>query len=241
MNESPQTPIFFDESRRRWGVLSRLAVFLTVLCAVAGVGFLVTIGLSPQLPALTLAHTLGLAAPSPTRVGAEVTARTPAETRRRQEARYVMTKNQPLRDATQRLASVIKREETPQPIPQAAIAPGHVAGPVRAGFFANEDKSSLDSLTQHIGQMTHVMPVWLLLSPDGSHIHDLAHFSDPGAAHDDTHADTNDDIMVRSVRAHGVAILPLIQNYDSASSTFKNSWLHSLLSSPEHRASVIAQ
>ena len=237
MNESPQTPIFFDESRRRWSVLSRLAVLLSLLCAVAGVAFLVSIAFSPQLPALTLAHTFGLV---PAHAGAEAT-RTPAEMRRRQEARYVITKNQPLRDATRKLAAVIRREDAPQPIPPAAIAPGHVAGPVRAGFFANDDKPSLDSLNQHIGQMTHVMPVWLLLSPDGSHIHNLAQFSDPNAVHDETHADTNDDIMVRQARAHGVAILPLIQNYDSDSSTFKNDWLHNLLSSPAHRAAVIAQ
>ena len=238
MNESPQTPIFFDESRRRWGVLSRLAVLLTFLCAIAGVAFLISIAASPQLPALSLAHTLGLAAPAHAEAGA---ARTPAEMRRRQEARYVITKNQPLRDATQKLAAVIAREQAPQPIPPDAIAPGHVAGPVRAGFFANEDKPSLDSLNQHIGQMTHVMPVWLLLSPDGSHIHDLAQFSDPIAASDETHADTNDDVMVRAARAHGVAILPLIQNYDSDSSTFQNDWLHNLLSNPVHRAAVIGQ
>ena len=207
VNESPQTPIFFDESRRRWNFLSRLSLLLSLLCAVAGCAFLVSIAFSPQLPALSLAHTLGLRPPAARHA--------PAETLRRQEAHYVLTKNQPLRDATRKLAAVIRRENAPQPIPAAAIAPGHVAGPVRAGFFANDDKPSLDSLNQHIGQMTHVMPVWLLISPDGSHIHDLAQFSDPNAAQDAAHADTNDDIMVRQARAHGVAILPLIQNYDS--------------------------
>ena len=208
-------------------------MLLSLLCAVAGSAFLVSIVFSPQLPALTLAHTLGL---PPTRAEAAEAVATPARTAaeglRRQEAHYVITKNQPLRDATRKLAAVIRRETAPQPIPAAAIAPGHVAGPVRAGFFANDDKPSLDSLNQHIGQMTHVLPVWLLLSPDGSHIHDLAQFSNPDGVEDAAHADTNDDIMVRQARAHGVAILPLIQNYDSVSSNFKYDWLHSLLSSP---------
>ena len=35
-------------------------------------------------------------------------------------------------------------------------------------FFVNWDKPSLDSLEQHIGDTTHMMPVWFHISADGA-------------------------------------------------------------------------
>ena len=236
MNESPQTPIFFDESRRRWGVLSRLSVLLSVLCAVAGTLFLISILLSPQLPALSLARTL----------------RAPAETQRRQEAHYVITQNAPLRDATQRLAAVIRSEGAPQPIPAAAIAPGHVAGPVRAAFFINYEQNSLDSLTQHVAQMTHLMPVWLYLTPggDGVNYDDSLNAPVPlsttayrgptePAGGDVVTAPSNDSLALQLARRHGVALLPAVQN--AGEDDFHPDWLHRLVASPAKRAAVIAR
>jgi len=247
VSESPQTPIFFDESRRRWGALSRLAVLVSLLCAVAGCAFLVSIVLSPQLPALSLARTLGLA-----HAGA-APARTPAEARRRQEAHYVITQNQPLQDATQKLAAVIQHENAPQPIPPAAISPGHVAGPVRAAFFINYEKDSLDSLAQHISQTTHLMPAWLYLTPDGGGVtyndsinapvplSDTAYVGpvEPPTGAEAVTAPSNDAVALQLACRHGVAILPVVQN--AGDDDFHADWLHRLLSSPARRAAVIQQ
>ena len=35
------------------------------------------------------------------------------------------------------------------------------------------DHAALDSLMQHVGQITHLMPVWLLLGPGGSGIKNM--------------------------------------------------------------------
>ena len=139
------------------------------------------------------------------------------------------------------LSETIQRENRPQAIPAAAIAPGHVTATVRAAFFENNDKAAVDSLTEHIGQTTHLFPVWLLLSPGGTGIRSIAAFSDKSAASAETRADTNDDIAVDQSRAHGVAILPLIQNYNSDTNKFRSDWLHALLANPAKRTAVIGQ
>ncbi len=125
------------------------------------------------------------------------TARKPApDPKTRARAAFVLSRNAAFQDAKQELADTIRAENRIQAIPAAAIAPGHVAGPVRAAFFENNDKPAVDSLQQHIGQTTHLFPVWLLLSPGGAGIQNIAQFSDKSAAAAETRADTNDDIAL---------------------------------------------
>ena len=248
MNDPGQKPIFFDESRRRWNLVSYFFIAAGLLGVVASLAFAVQIVFSPQLPAISLAAArLGLA-PSllaervrPIALAAEPHPRLAANPHTRARLRYVLSRNHPVQEAKRRLTQAIQREIRPQAIPAAAGAPGHVTAPVRAAFFENNDKAAVDSLTAHIGQMTHLFPVWLLLSPGGSGIQSVAAFSDKSAAAAETRADTNDDVAVTQARAHGVAILPLIQNYDSQSNKFRNDWLHALLSSPAKRTAVVGQ
>ncbi len=248
MNDPGQRPIFFDESRRRWNLVSYFFIFGGILAVVASLAFAVQIVFSPQLPDISLAASrLGLA-PSllSERVrplGPTVSPRLKATLGPRTHARlrYVLSRNHSVQDAKRRLSLAIQNETRPQAIPASSIAPGHVTTTVRAAFFENNDKAAVDSLTAHIGQTTHLFPVWLLLSPGGSGVQSIAQFSDKSAAAAETRADTNDDIAVDQARSHGVAILPLIQNYDSDSNKFRNDWLHSLLSSPAKRTAVIEQ
>ncbi len=253
MNDPGQQPIFFDESRRRWNTVSYLFVIIGLLGVVASLAFAVQIVFSPQLPDISLAASrLGLVPSllserdrplSPTVRPVSPNARLHV-THAHAKLRYVLSRNHQVQDAKRRLSETIQNETRPQAIPLAAIAPGHVTAAVRAAFFENNDKAAVDSLVAHIGQTTHLFPVWLMLSPGGTgfhSIHSIATFSDKSAAAAETHADTNDDIAVEQARAHGVAILPLIQNYDSDSGTFRTDWLHSLLSSPQKRTAVITQ
>ena len=248
MNDPGQRPIFFDESRRRWNLVSYVFIAAGILGVVAALAFAVQIVFSPQLPDISLAASrLGLA---PSLLSERVRPLSPAVSPRLKAAlgphtharlRYVLSRSQAVQEAKRKLTQAIERENRPQAIPAAAIAPGHVTATVRAAFFENNDKAAVDSLTAHIGQMTHLFPVWLLLAPGGSGIQSIAAFSDKSAASADTRADTNDDMAVNQARAHGVAILPLIQNYDSSSNKFRNDWLHALLSSPVKRTAVIGQ
>ncbi len=248
MNDPGQRPIFFDESRRRWNVVSYFFLAAGVLAVVASFAFAVQIVFSPQLPDISLAASrLGLA---PSLLGEKVRPLGPAADprlkaalgpRTRAKLRYVLSRNRSVQESKRRLSLAIQNETRPQAIPAAAIAPGHVTATVRAAFFENSDKAAVDSLTAHIGQTTHLFPVWLLLTSGGSGIQSTAQFSDKSAASAETRADTNDDVAVTQARAHGVAILPLIQNYDNDSSKFRPDWLHSLLSSPAKRTAVIGQ
>lgn len=243
MNEPGQKPIFFDETNRRGSIVSYFLIVAGVLGLMASLVFVVTILFSPKLPGISLAASrlgLGPALPLDARVklmGGQDRHIMNAAARAR--LHFVLTRNQPVQDAKRNLAETIRNESRTQAIPAAAIAPGHVAGPVRAAFFENNDKAAVDSLTQHIGQTTHLFPVWLLLTPGGSGIKSTAAFSDRSAASAETHADSNDDVAVAQARAHGVAILPVVQNFDG--DTFRTDWLHSLLASQAKRTAVIAQ
>ena len=62
MNDPGQQPIFFDETRRRWNIVSYFFVFAGLFAIVTGVAFAVQIVFSPQLPDISLtAARLGLA------------------------------------------------------------------------------------------------------------------------------------------------------------------------------------
>ena len=237
VNETPQSPIFYDETRRRWGVFSTLMKALSVLCALAALGFLVSIARNPRLPLLTITRSFDLASG---RAVKTPVAPTPVDLRARARAHYVLKHSAPVQDAKRLLNEAIRRENSALPIPTAAVAPGHVAGPVRAAFFGNDDKQNVDSLVQHIGQTTHLFPVWLQLSPDAGSVTVKADFSSDAAKKATGHSDTNDDVALREARAHGVAILPVVQNYSDATEDFDFDRLHNLLASPAKRAAVIA-
>jgi len=254
VNDPGQKPIFFDESHRRWGIISPLFLLAGFISLFAGLCFAASIFLSPRLPEVTLARaasSLGLAPALPAEHRdallplAGIDVRPATDPRTRAQQRFVLGHDKTLQDTKRRLSETIERENLRLPIPAAAIAPGHVAGPVRAAFYQNVDKPSLDSLTHHVGQITHLMPVWLQLNSTSDGIFSTAQFSAPDAANDPSWSATNDDTAVQAARTHGVAILPVIQNFnsglDKGNGSFDFNRLHSLLNSPAHRAAVIAQ
>ncbi len=256
MNEPGQSPIFFDASRRRWGRFNALMVTLTALCVIGGIGFAGTLLFGLTLPTLSIANALGFADPSAhaaLRNGQQREAIKPAvDAHARAKNHYVIRKNAPVQEAAHKLAAVIRRENTPKAIPAATIAPGRVQGPVRAAFFVNYDKPSLDSLTHHINEITHLCPAWLFLTPKGTGITyndsdnppvpvSLTHYVGPNEPDpaDVNNAPSNDSVALQYAHRAGVAILPVVQN--AGDDDFHPEWLHKLLASPANRQAVIAQ
>ncbi len=195
----------------------------------AAIGFLISIAHNPQLPALSLARSLG-ASPA-----------------------HVLRRSVPAQEAARQLAEVIRRDALQKPIPSAAALPGQVTGPVRAAFYVNYDKPSLDSLAHHVGALTHFCPTWLFLTTDGANVVyndgdspvpaplSTTRYVGPTEPNDadQNHAPSNDAEALRLARRAGVAILPVVQN--AGEDDFHAEWLHRLLASPAHRAAVIAQ
>jgi len=256
VNEPGQSPIFFDATRRRGSRFNALMITLTTLCVVGGIGFGLTLLFGLSLPALTLASAFGFTAPSPHAVVREaqlLPANRPAvDAHTREKNHYIIRKNAPVQEAKHKLTAVIRREEAPKTIPAATIAPGRVQGPVRAAFFVNYDKPSLDSLTHHINEITHLCPAWLFLTPQGTGVTyndsdnppvalSTTHYVGPVEPDpsDDIDAPSNDSVALQYAHRAGVAILPVVQN--AGDDDFHAEWLHKLLQSPANRKAVIAQ
>ena len=242
MNDPGQKPIFFDETNRRWGLVSYFFIAAGLIGLVASLVFAVSIVFSPKLPSISLtASRLGLAPALPEARPKTLgqAARPLVDPKTRAKLHFVLNRNWQVQEAKRDLTETINRETRPQAIPAAAALPGHVAGPVRAAFFEGNDKAAVDSLTQHIGQTTHLLPVWLLLSPGGKGIKPIAQFTVKTATNAASYAQSNDDIARDQARSHGVAILPVLQNYDG--DKFRADWLRSLLADPAKRTTVIAQ
>ncbi len=244
MSEQGQRPIFFDESRRRWSVVSYFLIVAAVVGLIISLLFAVQIFLSPKLPDISLAARLGLAPsllPEHPKMlpNAHGQGAVPAAVRAR--LRFVLGRDKSVQDAKRKLNAAIAAEKTPQALP-VPLPAGPNAPAVRAAFFEGDDKPALDSLTQHVGQITHFMPVWLLLNADGGGIKDIGQF----VKATDEVAASNDEVARDAARAHGVAILPLIQNFDNSperegGQKFRPDWLHTLLSSQAKRAAVVTQ
>ncbi len=229
---------------------------LTILCVLGGVGFAGTLVFGLALPELSLVNALGFKASADHAIVRNARlaplTRPAVDAHTRAKNHYVIRKNAPVQEAKHKLAAVIRRENTPTVIPAAEIAPGRVRGPVRAAFFVNDDKPSLDSLTHHIGEITHLCPVWLFLTPQGTGINyddsdnspvpvSLTRYVGPVEPDptDDIDAPSNDAVALQCAHRAGVAILPVVQN--AGSDDFHPEWLHKLLASPANRTSVIAQ
>ena len=240
MNEPGQKPIFFDETHRRWNVASYFFIVAGIIGLLASLVFAAQIFLSPHLPSISLAASrLGLApAVPPARPKAYAAGERPGldpKTRARQH--FVLGRNKDLQEAKVRLSLAIARDSKAP----TSSTPGDPAGPVRAAFFEDDDKAAVDSLQQHIGQTTHLFPVWLLLSPGGTGIKSIADFTTRTAENAQSYEPSNDDVARAQARFHGVAILPVIQNFDQDTNTFRSDWLHSLVSDPAKRAEVVKQ
>ncbi|HET9754217.1 MAG TPA: hypothetical protein VFP52_14690, partial [Myxococcales bacterium] len=85
--------------------------------------------------------------------------------------------------------------------------------PVLAGFTVNWDEESVRSLQAHAGQLTHAMPEWIRLGPDGSFV-------------------VEDDARTAQAAAH-LELTPTVSNY--AEGGFRRALVKPLLASEKSR------
>lgn len=239
MNNDPK-PVFFDETHRRADALQALAILVSVIVLTSTVGLLISIFRTPNVPFIPIASTI-VRGP---RESSKTVHRfhNVVDMRDRYELRSLLRQNGDLQRAKRRLMAQIAQERSVLPSTGGA---GFAPGSVRAAFYLNSDKPSLDSALAHIDQTSHLMPVWLTLGgkPGGiSIIQDLG-ANDAPDVDEDADFKTNDDQVIAAARKAGVAIVPVLQNYDNnpAVDKFRLDWLHDMLSSPTARKSVIAQ
>jgi cellulose synthase/poly-beta-1,6-N-acetylglucosamine synthase-like glycosyltransferase/peptidoglycan/xylan/chitin deacetylase (PgdA/CDA1 family)/spore germination protein YaaH len=243
--DSQQKPIFYDESQRRGGVLSFLMYALALFCVLGAGVFLFSIAGNPVMIASPIG---GAASPKGLRSLGEqmhlAAAQHPAVSGVKQPGdlrsrvlRAVLRRDAGVQEAQRRLRATIKGEHAITPIPAAAIAPGHVRGPVRAAFYVNYEKSSIDSLREHIDQTTHLMPVWIEINPQGSDINVTRDISTRSGGTQVTLGETYDDEAIRLARSHGVPIIPVVQN--ASEGEFRGEWVHALVTDPKKRAAMI--
>jgi cellulose synthase/poly-beta-1,6-N-acetylglucosamine synthase-like glycosyltransferase/peptidoglycan/xylan/chitin deacetylase (PgdA/CDA1 family)/spore germination protein YaaH len=100
--------------------------------------------------------------------------------------------------------------------------------PITLAFYL-ENAASLDSLQQHVQQITHFAPAWLTLSPDGKKVLD----------NEDEAPDSLDIQAESTAKRAGIPIIPVLQNFYQGApqpAAFK-----SLMTDPTKQAAVITQ
>lgn len=223
-NSSPHRPVFYDESRKRWSWVLRLGAAGVVAVGAAIVCLFVSILAIPLVPHSVLPRArelldTGNAEPN---LNDHVKARRQfAQKRDKRKLAREIEKERRLTTASLRRfygPSYVERQQM-------------ISTPVVAGFYVNWEETSRGSLRRHISELTHVFPEWLHLSHDG------ASFSDSRTNEDKADIDP-------FIRAHGLPIVPLINNYvpDSAGSE-NGKWsaeaVHGLIAAPAVRTAFI--
>jgi len=245
-----QSPIFFDSTNRRWGLISRLLIVFSVVCCVAAALFMITIAVNPSLPSLAFSHTAASLVEATSkhnkgRLGekpAELSAHLFVETTSHAENQYILNRNADVQESQHKLDLIIRHDETNIPVPASSIAPGHISGPVRVAFYVNQGtdaQESLSSFSKNYQHISHLLPVWLKLAPTGATIDSNGCLITPAGQPVPDEGPTVDDQAVAIARHNGVAILPVLQNYGNQD--FQTVWLHRLLSNRANRAMVINQ
>lgn len=222
---APLRPVFFDESRQRWPWVLRLAVALLVVAAFALTCFVVSVFALPllphnQLPRVKEARESGNLEP-------KLTERQKAKTHfvLKRDKRQLMRTIRQDRERTEK-----DRLSLASAKPAAASSFG--GKPLVCAYYVNWEETSRASLRRNIDQITHFFPEWFHLAHDGRTI------TDGRNAEDRTDIDP-------FVRARGIPILPVINNYNEAGArTNGGPWdtnaIHRLVSDPANRAAFIA-
>ena len=150
--------VFRDETGRRAAAV-RIATVVGAVAALASLGaFLASVFPAPWTRSAQVAE---LAPPHPS--GALQPGVPPPLLERPVEARARQAAYQREASRLQRLLSQAARA-------QRLLLPEPQSQPVLAAFYVNWDDQSLASLQAHKDQLTHVMPEWIHLAPDGKFI-----------------------------------------------------------------------
>ncbi len=225
---SPTRPVFYDEDRRRWTWVLRLGAAGLFVASIFLSVFVVSVVALPLLPhnALPKSHALDTTADPILTNRAQAKRRFDAGIKRRDLDRQAAAD---LRAERRRL---LVRRDAAEKRRLAAPAGSRIHPPVVAAFYVNWEQTSLGSLHKHVDQLTHFIPEWLHLTRDGK-----------GFTDSRTQEDRVD--VEPFVRAHGVPILPILNNFIVQQGMMeRGAWDaaagHRLLADPVARTRLIA-
>ncbi|WP_295445570.1 glycosyl hydrolase family 18 protein, partial [uncultured Thiodictyon sp.] len=217
INEPPTHPVFYDPERKRWPRLRFGMLALWLGLSVLLGALVVSILLSPALPALALpgvsflphgAHPLPAIAASPA-----------ARPQTRQEHALSDAKTKLLKERERGLQLTLARPRHPSNTA--------AADPLSIGFFVNWDDTSILSLKENLGNLDMVIGEWLHLKE-----------ADGTLRENDPERTAQYTAYIRTHRPE-VAIVPLINNWSGTE--WEGAKLGRMLGDPKARARVVAQ
>lgn len=188
-------PIFFDPHGRRGVGFSSLTLFLSGLFGVVATIFVLSILFFVPLQPQKALRPKGLPG-----VPAEPK-KSPAIERKRKELE----------------AEIARSRKAPRP----RVSSGHIV----AAFYPPWQSTAFPAFQKCVDNLTHVMPEWLHLTADGSHLW-LIDFDDP--TDPSTHRQNLQ--VARIARRHGLSIMPILSN--GVHGSFDAARAHRLLVSP---------
>ena len=216
MPESSKPSVFYDPKQKRASWISRFFKLLGAVATVILAIFFVSVLAAPALPAVP-----GLTAPFQ-RVLRPALPRIPTRQKRLTQHLYESSRDE-------LLAHIVKEHERESRRRAAAARRGLPtrAGSVVAAFYGTWQETGLYSLRAHAHSLTHLMPEWVHLTPDGGAL-DLHDF-------DPTLTPHNKDVL-QIAADHDLAVMPVFNN--GASGSFDTLRAHLLLSDPAKQQRV---
>ncbi len=207
----PDRAVFFDPSRRRWWWIKRIGTFFGLFAVVTISIWLISLFTVPFLPEVQ-----GITGPIRNTLN-----RTIHLPKRRPE-RFLLKK-----DRAKLLASIAQLNR--QQRVRAAQPPIHGDGIV-AAFYAPWQETGLNSLHEYANHMTHLLPSWVHLLPNGKSLdfHDW----------DPTMVPHNNEVL-QIARANNLNIVPVFSNAEL--SDFDPQRAHELLTDPIKQSAIIFQ
>src|SRR5262249_48498734 len=145
--------IFFDPTRRRWSWVKRLGTLAGLVAVVTASVWLVSLFAAPILPGFD-----GITKPLVRNARAMI--HLPSHSERLKQFRFEQARKQLLTE----VAKDHRRKVA------AAAKPPIQSNNVVAAFYAPWEETGLYALDANAQYMTHLMPVWFHLAPDGAHI-----------------------------------------------------------------------
>jgi spore germination protein YaaH len=218
-SERPGTrPVFHDPHGRRERILRRLARSGAIVSTVLGIALAAGLIIPPLLPRLALGsdeHPAGLS-----HFAGSKAARERIAARRRL---FAALTHSPAPPALRRNQLPVRARAKPAPRTNAA------SQQITAGFYVNWDDNSFSSLRAHAAQLDWVICEWGFLSPRGDSLR---------ARIDKRVLFLIDSTLARDQRP---SVHLMLTNFDSARSSFDANLLDRFVTSPAHRAAVVAQ
>ncbi|MGH7620659.1 MAG: polysaccharide deacetylase family protein, partial [Gemmatimonadaceae bacterium] len=208
-------PVFRDPTGRRARIANRFARGAAIASSVLAAALVLGLIVPPLLPRI------GIADPDASRAPEFAGTRL-------SRARIVSKRRLYAALAGRPPAPVIRRGDLPLPAALPKVPPPRSGRPLSIGFYVNWDDNSFVSLKAHASQLDWVVCEWGVLTPDGSSVQ--------------LRVDRRVLYLMQQVPpATRPSVMLMLSNYDSSTQEFDPARLRALVSSPEHRAVVIAR